>query len=174
VALLLACLRFARFAVGSYCCGWCPCCAGKKTPNEIQATIAGLANDNCTDCGSGNGTFILKQHTVANGFEWNDHCRWVYEPSGGGFCDGVYRLWIVVSCYPGIPAITVGWDDQSGTRWWWRKSLQHTENGIRVDCNMFYDQDNAPVEITIGDATGNNDGYWCDDSGSSCVIEAVS
>jgi hypothetical protein len=79
----VGCAPLAFFAFGC-CCSPCTICAsGTTTPEQVQVTIAGLANGACLSCASLHGTYILERTSSVL-----LPCRW--EESSAKVCSSSY------------------------------------------------------------------------------------
>lgn len=70
------------------CDGGCLACADNDVPILMQASISGLANDQCNGCTNGNGTFTLEYiGPSSSSCQLSTACLWRYQATTPGICN---------------------------------------------------------------------------------------
>jgi hypothetical protein len=157
-------------------CDDCPCdepvhCGRCSTlqADEYQIEISGVANQDCTDCASFNGTFIVTDFVPAVG---GLDCIWRYTPAGVLLC-GLYPVTLVLEMnFFGTP-LEVRWtywpsgtvDDGTPSRFLSWYTLANP-----IDCANL----NEFSTLTQDDGTFfTGDFNRCATSGATCKVTAL-
>jgi len=169
-----------RFGGGSCCCGGsspccgCTVCGGDCGPQEFQAVVTGVTNDQCTDCDELDGTYILSCGVPASDCYWGGDVP-THNCNGGGIYltnteirayDSGGSTYMHFAIYPdsGPTAKAPGL--------YWQKNFGAS---YTIGCRTLVDESLPPVDAGPNIPSGDNlrPQRLCNNNAATCLITSL-
>ncbi len=142
-------------------CDDCEDCKSGLTPGLVKAVIAGVADDNCSDCDLWDGTYIVPRN---NGVQQiGSDCEW-----------WMGSISSAMSCPHGSPDAEIS---IAGYALGYKTSVKFRITGVMSCWSWFIDTDNALPDCVDWDTTdipyNSQTQYCCDFSSATCKLTAL-